>query len=179
VNTDTSPPAPRSWADAEPLLQSAPVAYMAVVEHPGDGSTDSLPYVVPVNFACHKASPEGDFSGTRLFFHTGVGRKTRALARDPHVCFAVTTDVSFAAGDTPCEDGFYYRSVLIWGRAKPLEDREDRLAALRKIVAKYDPKAAELPFDEHDFAQTQVYEVTIDDVSYKERPRHRDADRGR
>jgi nitroimidazol reductase NimA-like FMN-containing flavoprotein (pyridoxamine 5'-phosphate oxidase superfamily) len=176
VNTDTSLPAPESWNDAEPVLESVPVAYMAVVEHPGDDSTEGLPYVVPVNFAYHKASPEGDRSTARLFFHTGVGRKTRALARDRHVCFAVTADISFAAGDKPCEDGFYYRSVLIWGRAKPLEDREDRLAALREIVAKYDPKAAEQPFDEHDFEQTQVYEVTIDEVSYKERPRHRHAD---
>jgi nitroimidazol reductase NimA-like FMN-containing flavoprotein (pyridoxamine 5'-phosphate oxidase superfamily) len=117
------------------------------------------------------AEPADDRTCPRLFFHTGVGRKTLALAKNPHVCVAVTGDVSFSAGLRPCEDGFHYRSALVWGRARLLEGREDRLVALRAIVAKYDPQAVRRPFGEHDFAQTQVYEVLVDTVSYKERPR--------
>ncbi len=173
MSTDACPPAPEPWQDAEPLLEEAAVAYMALVEHSTDEATAGLPYVVPVNFAYHKSASATDRSSARLFFHTGIGRKTRALALDPHVCFAITADVSFSAGAGPCEDGFDYRSVLVWGRATPLEERRGRVAALREIVAKYDPRAVEKPFDEHDLEQTQVYAVTIDTISYKEQPRHR------
>jgi nitroimidazol reductase NimA-like FMN-containing flavoprotein (pyridoxamine 5'-phosphate oxidase superfamily) len=196
VSPDPPHPTPERHNGLEKLLREAPVAHLGLVEGPPSGETASRPYVVPVNFAYvgspfageqskpsptpggapgqeTQAPPEpaNDRPFPRLFLHTGVGRKTRALAKNPHVCVAVTSDVSFSAGLRPCEDGFDYRSALVWGRARLLESREDRLAALGAIVAKYDPQAVGRPFDERDFAQTQVYEVSVDTVSYKERPR--------
>jgi hypothetical protein len=198
MSTDTAPPTPQDRERAEELLQKEAVAFMGLVERSPDGDTAGMPYVVPVNFAfCGSfASDEVRTAGgtvgaalgdetdrspdaetdrplARLLFQTGIGRKTRALVENPYVCLAVTADVSFSAGPKPCEDGFDYRSVLIWGKAKLLESREDRAAGLRKIVAKYDPQAVDRAFDEQDFEQTQVYEVTIDTLSYKEQPRHR------
>jgi len=196
VSPDPAHPTPEQHRGLETLLQEAPVAYLGLVESPPGNEAAGRPYVVPVNFAyvdCSaaldqsrpsptsggapgegtQAPPEhaNDRFSPRLFFHTGVGRKTRALAKNPHICVAVTGDVSFSAGLRPCEDGFHYRSALVWGRARLLEGREDRLAALGAIVAKYDPQAVGRPFDERDFAQTQVYEVSVDTISYKERPR--------
>ena len=198
MSTDATRPTPERRGGAEKLLQEAAVAYLGLVERPPDGETAGSPYVVPVNFAFCGSLPsdearapsgtmgatlgdaterppaaETDRPAARLLLHTGIGRKTRALAENPHVCLAITGDVSFSAGSKPCEDGFDYRSVLVWGRARLLESREDRVAALRKIVAKYDPQAVDRAFDEQDFEQTQVYEVTIDTLSYKEQPRHR------
>ena len=43
-----------------------------------------------------------------------------------------------------------------------MEEAAAREAALRVIVAKYDPDAAGMPFDEEDFAQTLVYAVAIE-----------------
>jgi nitroimidazol reductase NimA-like FMN-containing flavoprotein (pyridoxamine 5'-phosphate oxidase superfamily) len=151
------------------VLHEAPVAFLGLVD---DG-----PFVVPINFAYEE--PDNEDGGRspaqgRILFHSGAGRKSVALARDPRVCLAVTTDAALKLGSTPCDDGFTYKSVLVGGRAMLLQNREDREAALRTIVAKYDPDATALPFDEGDFERTLVYAIAIETISYKERPRRRE-----
>jgi nitroimidazol reductase NimA-like FMN-containing flavoprotein (pyridoxamine 5'-phosphate oxidase superfamily) len=159
-------------AAAEELLRDAPLAYLAMIDTHG-------PYVVPLNFAyvAGEAAVKGGASPGPaspaldgcIYFHTGEGRKTAALATDPRVCLAVTAGTAFHQGDSPCADGFWYRSLLVWGRARRMEDRRRREQALRAIVAKYDAAAARKPFGEADFAQTLLYEVSIETVAYKER----------
>ena len=161
----------RERREAEELLRTAPFAYVAVSDTDG-------PYVVPISFAFEApgdgtdeaAGPDGALG--RLYLHTGPGKKSEALARDPRVCVTVATHVTFSQGSSPCEDGFGYRSVLVTGRARLLDDESDRERALRSIVAKHDPAAAALPFDSGVLAQTLVYEVAVHGIDYKERPRH-------
>ena len=163
MDTTTEPLSNADAAAAEELLRDAPFAYLAMVEPDG-------PYVVPLNFAY--VGGEGGLDG-HIYFHTGEGRKTEALAAHPRVCLAVTGRVAFDQGDTPCADGFSYRSLLVWGPARRIEDRHGREAALRAIVAKYDPAAAGAPFGEADFAQTLIYELVVEAVGYKEQPARR------
>jgi nitroimidazol reductase NimA-like FMN-containing flavoprotein (pyridoxamine 5'-phosphate oxidase superfamily) len=63
------------------------------------------------------------------------------------------------------------RSVLVEGRATLLTDRDERDRALRAIVAKYDPNAADMPFAKHALAETLVYFVNIETLSYRALPR--------
>jgi uncharacterized protein len=167
MSTAPRPLSPAEVRRATELLQSATFSYLAMVEAAG-------PYVLPLNFA-YIAPPDQAESPGRLeghiYFHTGTGRKTAALAQDPRVCLAFTGEVAFEQGETPCGDGFSFRSLLVWGEARQIEAREQREAALHWIVAKYDPGGAETAFDEADLAQTLVYEVSIAAASFKERPR--------
>ena len=116
---------------------------------------------VPLNFAYVEAEGTPGLGG-RIYFHTGEGRKSAALAADSRICMAFTSVAAFDQGDSPCSDGFSYRSLLVWGQARPIDDMDGREAALRAIVEKFDPTAAEAPFDEVVFARTLVYEVTIE-----------------
>ncbi len=159
---------PLSSADtaaAAKLLRDAPFAYLAMVEPGG-------PYVVPLNFVYVPGGPTQQLDG-RIYFHTGEGRKTEALAADARVCLAVTAGAAFDQGDSPCTDGFSYQSLLVWGQARQIHDGDRRETALRAIVAKYDPAAAGAPFGEADFAQTLLYEVIIEAAGYKEQPARR------
>jgi uncharacterized protein len=152
---------------ATELLREAPFGHLAMVESGG-------PYVLPVNFAYVAPLDEAESPGRlegHIYFHTGAGRKTAALAEDPRVCMAFTGGVAFEQGDSPCGDGFSFRSLLVWGEARQIESRERAEAALRWIVAKYDPGARETAFEEADFAQTLVYEVSITAASFRERSR--------
>ena len=109
--------------DARSLLREAPYAYVASVEEQG-------PYVLPMNFAyAEDRAPR--LAGT-IYFHTGEGRKTAAWAADARVCVAVTGNVGFIQGDSPCRDGFAYRSLLVWGTIRPVEPKKDRSSGLRK-----------------------------------------------
>lgn len=167
--------APRPTAEeparATDLLREAPFAYVAMV----DGAR---PYVLPMNFAyVATAAPAQGASCPvgRLHLHTGPGRKSVALADNPRVCVVVTADATFDQGATPCDDGFAFRSVIVEGPATLLEDRTEREEALRTILAKYDPGRADTPFDPDVLAQTLVYAVTVETITYKElRPRGAD-----
>ena len=167
---------------ARSLLRDAPYACLAMTDREG-------PYVLPLNFVFVEdaAPPEAsvvpgpsatargaDAGAGRLrgaiYFHTGQGRKAAALATDPRVCLSVLAGAAFIQGDSPCADAFSYRSLLVWGRACPLEDPGARRAALRAIVTKYDPDSTAMPFDEDVFEQTLLYEVIIDAAGYKQKP---------
>ena len=106
-----------------------------------------------------------------LIVHTGAGRKTKALADNPRVCIAVTADTAFVRGETPCQHGFTYRSVLVEGRATLVEENAGREQALRSLAAKYDRASAPESFEQTVLAQTLVYTIEIDTLAYKERPR--------
>jgi nitroimidazol reductase NimA-like FMN-containing flavoprotein (pyridoxamine 5'-phosphate oxidase superfamily) len=161
MTTKAPSPTPHEQTRADNLLREAAFAYVAVVE-------ESRPYVVPMNFAYEPAT-----SGTtaHLYLHTGAGRKSAALANNPRICVTVAAETAFEQGPSPCKDGFSFRSVVVEGSAALLDDPAEREAALRAIVAKYDAAAAAAPFSQAALAKTLVYTVTIDALTYKERPR--------
>lgn len=148
-------------ANLKNILHQAPVGYLAMV---ADG-----PYVVPMNFV-YDDSDEPDGWG-RILFHSGEGKKSRALATEPRVCLAILGETSFDRGVAPCDDGFAYRSTLVEGKATLLTDKGGREQALRMIVAKYDPEAVRKPFDAVVLERTLIYSVAIDAVSFKQRQR--------
>jgi nitroimidazol reductase NimA-like FMN-containing flavoprotein (pyridoxamine 5'-phosphate oxidase superfamily) len=168
----TNPLSGAEAAAALALLREAGFAYLAMAEPQG-------PYVLPLNFVYIEdgggtpgsaAAPAAGSLTGRIYFHTGEGRKTAALAADPRVCLAATAGVAFHQGDSPCADSFSYRSLLLWGQAHRIDDPARREAALRAIVAKYDPEAATKPFGKADFARTILFEMIIEAASYKQEP---------
>lgn len=177
MDSSTNPATARELAFAEEVLLKAPLAFVAMMEPAAAPAGPPHPYVVPMNFAYVPASTGSEGSVEpraipgRIFVHTGVGRKTQALARNPLVSIAVTAEEHFRKGASPCQDGFAFRSVLIKGRAGLIEQAGERESALREIVAKYDPAAAADAFHEDALAQTLVYAIEIETISYKERPR--------
>jgi nitroimidazol reductase NimA-like FMN-containing flavoprotein (pyridoxamine 5'-phosphate oxidase superfamily) len=160
---------PEEWARAEQVLIQAPFAFFSMIDR-------GRPYVVPMNYA-YEQSPGGaapavarDAVAPRLIFHTGRGRKSAALAADPHICAAITTGETFVHGATPCADGYAFRSVLVEGSALPVTDDSERVCALRSLVAKYDPAATDHLFDQEVLGKTLVYELVIEKVGYREIP---------
>ena len=167
----------RERACVEEVLRTAQVAYVGMMDGQAPGDT-ARPYVVPMNFAYEPptvpsthAEPAG--AEGRLLFHTGPGRKVEALGRNPRICVSVTAQEQLKLGATPCDDGYLYQSVVLEGRAVLLTDEVAREAALRVIVAKYDPPAADKPFKPQTFAKTLVYEVEVETIGFKERPKRR------
>ena len=168
MNETIRPLSGAETAAAKQLLRSAPFAHLAMVEPGG-------PYVVPLNFAYTEdaGDPAAEFRG-RVYFHTGEGRKTQALAdrsarsawRSPTASLSTkaTALARTASRFGPCSSG-----------AMPISSRTrgPREAALRVIVAKYDPGAIGAPFDEAVLARTLIYEVAIKEAGFRERPRPR------
>jgi len=78
------------------------------------------PYVVPVGYA---------YTDGKIFFHTcNKGMKMDAIRRNPNVCFEV---------DEALSDTSMYKSVIIFGSAEIIEDKEKMIPYLQKLIDKY------------------------------------------
>jgi uncharacterized protein len=87
------------------------------------------PYVVPVNFA---------FETGHIYFHSAdVGTKMGLMKENPSVCFEVDQYIRTIEASSLCGYDTAYRSVIAFGKARILEDAEEKAKALRLIVSKY------------------------------------------
>ena len=81
---------------------------------------DGTPYVVPVGFG---------YADGKVFFHTcSKGLKMDALKRNPNVCFEV---------DEATSDCSMFKSVIMFGKAEIISDKEKMIPYLQKLIDKY------------------------------------------
>ncbi len=112
----------RTSQEMELLLEEAAVGRLAVTTKDG-------PYVVPVNFA---------FETGHIYFHSAdVGTKMGLMKENPSVCFEVDQYIRTVEASSLCGYDTAYRSVIAFGKARILEDAEEKAKALRLIVSKY------------------------------------------
>ena len=128
-------------------------------------SVNDEPYVVPVSYAYHEGM---------ICIHSGRGKKTEYLERNPRVCFEI---------DEVYEDGSW-KSVIIYGRARFVEDfqREIRILFERFVEPHMGEKEAAIarermesflstvsgiraPPSEGDGTQLYVYEIEIEEMT--------------
>lgn len=119
---------------------------------------EGYPYAVPLSYV---------YSGGKLFFHCAQsGHKLDAIARNEKVSFCVIDEDKIV----PEEYTTYFRSVIVFGRARILKNDSEKRAALRVLAAKYAPDNAEGCAREVEGALPRVgiIEVTVDYMSGKE-----------
>ena len=88
---------------------------------------DGYPYAVPVSYVC---------DGEKLYVHSAVeGHKIDSIERCDKVSFCV-----IAQNDVQ-EEKFttFYKSVIVFGRAKIYRNDEEKISIMRKIAGKYSP----------------------------------------
>lgn len=88
-----------------------------------------MPYVVPMSFG---------IDGDRLYFHWATeGRKLDIIRRNPKVCVEFDIDVETIRGEKGCDFGTKYRSVIGFGTACIIEERNEVLRGLDALVLHY------------------------------------------
>ena len=131
------------------------------VGHLGTVGADGYPMVKPLNFA---------FTDQRLYFHTArAGEKIEDIKRDPRVCFEADLPIALVQSrGEPCKAKYLYRSVIIKGRARIVEGRDEQLAALRMLMEKYQPGGGYGAFLEEKLLITGVVCIDIEEITGKE-----------
>lgn len=121
---------------------------------------NGYPYSVPFNFACE---------GGRIYLHcsTAAGCTLRNLALSDKVCFT-------AVGRTkPLPERFatLYESAVVFGRARLLDDPEEKRRGLVLLLKKYSPDfmAAGEEYIKKLFDETGVIEICAEHISGKAR----------
>jgi len=87
----------------------------------------------------------------RLYFHGATeGEKMEALAADDRVSFVVAHDFSlvpsyFRDPKYACPATQYYKAVAIRGRARVVEDADEKARALQALMEKLQPEGGYVP----------------------------------
>ena len=144
--------------EMEQLLREEEIGYLGL-------ALDSKPYVVPLNY---------HYANGKIWFHCGFkGKKLDYLKTNPQICFTVARQPGWVrehAGGIPCHVDS--DSVVCYGRARVLEDIEEREIALNAFNRRFRPGAADIPSERG--KNCCVVEITISEMTGRqERERKR------
>jgi uncharacterized protein len=142
----------RSTIDA--ILQEAFVGHAAFV-------VDGQPYAIPMLYAR---------GGDVLYLHgSPLSRLVGSLANGLPMCFTVTVLDALVLARSAFHHSVNYRSVVVLGNARAVDDQDEKLAALEAIVEHVTPgRAAEArgPSDQ-ELQATEVVAIPLSEASAK------------
>lgn len=112
----------------------------------------------------------GGFADGKIYFHTAEeGEKIEDIKRDNRVCFEVDLPIAYVkAKNNPCEADYLYRSVIIKGRAKIIEDMEEKLFALKCLMEKHQPGGGYGEYTEEKLNKVGIVRIDIEEMRGKE-----------
>ena len=126
-------------------------------------SVDGQPYVIPTMFAR---------VGDAIYFHgSAASRMLRSLSAGLSVCVTVTLTDGLVLARSVFNHSMNYRSVVALGTAAAIEDREEKLQALRAFTEKILPgrwNEARQP-NEKELKATTILRLALTEVSAKMR----------
>jgi nitroimidazol reductase NimA-like FMN-containing flavoprotein (pyridoxamine 5'-phosphate oxidase superfamily) len=131
-----------------------------IVAHVGVGTPEG-PIVLPMAYGCDDDT---------LYLHGALGNALLGDATDAELCATVTLVDGLVLARTPFHNSMNYRSVVVRGRGRRVEDPEERTTALRRItdhvVATWDHGR---PPSGTDLRRTLVLALPLDEASAKVR----------
>lgn len=137
------------------MLKQSPVGRMATINRKG------FPVIKPVNFL---------FWEGKIYVHSSKkGEKIGDIRRGSSVCFEVDDPIAYVAASGPaCKASYYYRSIIIKGKAALVGPRKKKLEVLEKLMEKYQPEGGYEGISEEIVAKTAIIEISIHEMTGKE-----------
>lgn len=108
----------------EAFLRRVRIGHLGMADGP-------YPYVVPLNFVWMEG---------KLYFHgASGGRRNEVMAANPEVCFTVCEEYGTITDPVPAKTDTAYMSVILFGRAQPVEELDEATQLLQEMIHKYVP----------------------------------------
>ena len=122
---------------------------------------DGAPYITPVHFLY--------FDGAIFIHGLPKGQKLDNIARDPRVGFSIyqMDQLLLDPSGAPCETNTKYESIIVSGRANPIDDIQLKTQILRKIVEKYTPHLINNEIANNMVVGTIVMRIDVSELSGK------------
>ena len=97
---------------------------------------DNTPYLVPLIYGYEFNEDE-----LILYCHcSNEGKKLDILDKNPNVFIEIDNEHNIIEGNTPCECGFEYFSIMSTGKVEFIHDIYDKIHGLNKIMEHYTSK---------------------------------------
>ncbi len=137
------------------MLERSPVGRIATINQRG------FPVIKPVNFL---------YLEEKIYLHSSTrGEKMEDIQRGSPVCFEVDEPIAYvAAGASACTASYYYRSILIKGRAALVDDPNKKVKILERMMRKYQPEGDYGEIAPEKLDRTAVVEILIKEITGKE-----------
>lgn len=138
-------------ADAVRVLESAKTGVLSVIGENG------YPYAVAMNFA---------YLDGKIYLHSAnTGHKIDAIRGNDKVSFLVVDKDEVI----PDKITTAYRSVVVFGRARIMENAEEKLNYVRRFALKYSKKMPAIQADiDENFSGMALIEITPEHITGKE-----------
>ena len=137
------------------ILRQALVGRIATINLKG------FPVIKPVNFL---------YLDGKIYFHSSMkGEKIEDIRRGCPICFEVDQPIAYViATKVACRANYYYRSIVVKGKASFVKDQDKKREILEKMMEKYQPEedSGEIPMEI--LKKTAVIEITVEKISGKE-----------
>jgi nitroimidazol reductase NimA-like FMN-containing flavoprotein (pyridoxamine 5'-phosphate oxidase superfamily) len=72
------------------------------------------------------------------------------------------------AKGSACSSNYFYRSIIVKGKAHLVNQREKKLTVLKKLMEKYQPEGGYGEFPEAVVQKTAVVEISIQELTAKQ-----------
>ena len=117
---------------------------------------EDYPYAVPINYV---------YDGEHIYLHSASqGHKIDALKRNPKISLCVIDKADIV----PEEFTTYFRSVIVFGRVRFVENETEKIDALQKLTKKYSD-GIDATAEINRFLQVvTIIEISIERITGKE-----------
>jgi nitroimidazol reductase NimA-like FMN-containing flavoprotein (pyridoxamine 5'-phosphate oxidase superfamily) len=153
--------ASRDRADLLDVLSAAMACHLGVM-------MGGHPVVLPVAFG---VDPDGPDEGGTLYLHGSVAAGALSAAPDQDICVSVTHVDGLVLARSAFHHSMNYRSAVVIGRARRVQDEAEMRRALDLVVDQVVPgRAATLrPHTRKELAATAVIALPLHEASVKQR----------
>ncbi len=143
-----------SKAEIDDVLNKGQVGSLATYNENG------FPYVVPVHYIVYEE---------KIYIHGLIqGQKISNLIRNDKVGFEVYEMISIIPDEvSPCDVNTEFRSVIILGIAKMIDDSAKKETVLKLIVEKFAPQLSHISFPEEMMKATGIIEIDPVEITGK------------
>ncbi len=145
--------------DIESILDSCKYLHLGL-------SADDMPYVVTLNYGY-----EWDETDEHLIIYLHCSNKAHLIdiiSRNSNCAFSMECNVKPFFGPMPCRNGVAYESIMGAGKIKVLEDTQERIHGLIRIM-KTQTGEKDHAFDERMVSIVRVLRIDVDSMRAKKR----------
>ena len=139
------------------ILETAKVLHLGL-------AVDNEPYVVPMNYG--HTFEDGKLT---LYLHSALrGKKLDMMRTNPNVFFEIDCDHMPFEGNLPCQYGMVYSSVMGRGKARFVEDVEEKKQAMTHLMKTQTGK--DFSFEDRLVSIVAVIRIDVEEYTAKHRP---------
>ena len=139
------------------ILDTAKVLHLGL-------AVNNEPYVVPMNYGY--TEEEGKLV---LYLHSALkGKKLDMMGSNPNVFFELECDQMPFEGKLPCQYGLVYSSVMGRGKARIVEDVEEKMKAMSILMKTQTGK--DFTFNAQLVSIVAVIRIDVEEHTAKHRP---------